>query len=103
MAHFAPNVEGREPGNLGLGIFALGDEAHAKPLMVNERAFVGAYQCADAMIFRQVKVDERSVTVSDWISDPKRTVLQLDPGAYAPETAPYSDGYGRIITPEKVP
>ncbi len=99
QAHFAPYIEGREPGNLGLGIFALGDEAQATCLTLGESFLIGAYQCAHAKVFRQVQINDAAVTLSDWCSDSRLTLHRLDPNAYAWDTIPYSDGYGRLIMP----
>lgn len=100
-AHFAPYIEGREPGNLGLGIFALGDEARATCLTLGEDFLVGAYQFAHAKVFRRVQIDDAAVTVTDWASDTRLRLHRLDIKAHAWNSMPYSDGYGRLIMPAR--
>lgn len=101
-SHFAPAIAGVEPGNLDLGTFILGNEAQATCLELSKSRFVGAYRCVGARIFREVKIDEQAVTVSDWASRPDLTLCRLNPGSYGAENAAYSDGYGRLLKPRRL-
>jgi len=86
MAHAAPRVEGREPGDLSLGLFQLGDKAQAFCAYFGERGFVGSHQGYGAPVWRMVELLDDRVRIVDW--------SEGDPLTEPVEPPPFSRGYG---------
>ena len=99
-AHFAPRLGDKEPGNLKLGPFWLGDEAKAEALRFDPSGFVGRHYGFGVPVYREVSLTARAIRVRDVISDSGadaekivvrnadevRSALGLD--------VPFSPGYG---------
>lgn len=85
-AHFAPRIEGREPGDISAGTFRLKDRAHARCDFFHDGVFVGTHTGYGAGIWRQVKACDDGVVVTDWYEGPGELA--------AWEPPPFSPGYG---------
>jgi len=92
-AHFAPHVEGLEPGNMKKNIFALGDEAKPECLYFSEHGFLGRYHIPGGEIFRKITIDGLSIKVIDWTTAPGLSLAKFPAG-----NPGYSDGYGWIAS-----
>jgi len=91
-AHFAPQVEGREPGRLDLGLFALGNAARAACLYFGPEGFVGQHTGYGAPLCRMVAIIRNAVCITDFWQSEKGNVAH--PLAVSPNPPPYSPGYG---------
>ncbi len=93
-AHHVPRVEGREPANLGLGLFDLRGAPEGECLYFGPLGFVGRHGGYGNWVYRQILLGEHSVVVQDFsegdlhLSDP------------TPASLPFSPGYGRLETAE---
>lgn len=95
-AHFAPRIEGREPGDISAGTFRLKDHAHAKCTFFQDGVFVGTHTGYGFRIWRQVKASDDALIVTDWYEGPDELA--------AWEPPPYSPGYGiRTRLSDQVP
>lgn len=96
-AHFAPQVEGREPGRLDLGRFRLGDDAKAECSYFGREGFIGMHQGYGDTIYRIVRVMEYGVRVIDYIKQSiSRGNNNAKAGLYIGKLQPptLSPGYG---------
>ena len=64
-AHFAPQVEGREPGSLDLGLFKLGDEAKAECLYFGKDGFIGICHGYGQPVWRILHVKKNKLLIWD--------------------------------------
>ena len=64
-AHFAPQLDGREPGNLSIGLFVTGNPPKAEVLSFTEAKFFGWHDGYGMPCCRVIKFDDSSVTVMD--------------------------------------
>jgi hypothetical protein len=94
-AHFAPRVEGREPGNLNLGLFRLGDEAKAECLYYSEKGFLGRHFGYGYPVWLMVEIAEDSVSITYFMPSGIKEML------IHPENIQnnifFSPGYGLIM------
>jgi hypothetical protein len=65
-AHFAPQVEGQEPGRLDMGLFKLGDAAKAECLYWGADGFVGRHWGYGEPVYRIVQVMEQALRIKDY-------------------------------------
>ena len=65
-AHFAPQIDGLEPGRLDLGMFRLGDDAQADCLYVGAKGFIGTHKGYGAPIFRSIVVADNGLDIVDF-------------------------------------
>ena len=105
-AHFAPRVGDKEPGNLKLGLFWLGDEAKAGVLRIDSDGFVGCHHGFGVPVYREVSLSADKIRVRDVIDDggvdaQKIIVRSAEevPAALGLHV-PFSPGYGRQGTDE---
>jgi len=66
VAHFAPRVGTREPGNLDLGPWRLGDEAQARAELFGNRCFQGSHVGFGPRVHRRVVIEDTGVVIADW-------------------------------------
>lgn len=85
-AHFAPSLSGKEPSDLGEGIFRLRDTARAECLEFGDGVFVGRHSGYGELIWRHVKVRDTGVEVLDWYEGAE-SLAEWNP-------PPFSPGYG---------
>lgn len=90
-AHHVPHVIGREPGNLGLGLFDLRGAAEGECLYFGPRGFVGRHAGYGSWVYRIVSLSTTGVTVLDFAED----ALELT--SSRPKLVPFSPAYGRIV------
>lgn len=99
-AHFAPQIDGLEPGRLDLGMFRLGGDAQAECLYVGADGFIGTHKGYGSPIFRSIAVVDNSVDIVDFaikglpLKQPVpvgKTVREL------PKSPAPSLGYGVIL------
>ncbi len=76
-AHFAPQLDGREPGNLNLGMFYLGDEAKARCDAFTQDGFLGHHYGFGTATYRQVRLTENAIHVTDVLADGSEAGLPL--------------------------
>ncbi len=67
-SHSAPWVEGKEPGNLDLGLFKLGDEAKAECLYFGPDGFIGKHRGYKNEVVRLIAIREDKIVVQDSFS-----------------------------------
>lgn len=85
-AHFAPTLEGREPGRLDVGIFRLDDRAHAECVYLDENTFIGRHRGYGLFAWRKVVVLDDRIAVTDWYEGIEHLAAHHGP--------PFSAGYG---------
>jgi len=99
-AHFAPKPLDQEPGNLGLGLFWLGDEAQAHCDSFSQEGFLGHHHGFGTPVFRHVAVFANNIRIRDVIDAPATPTEPLVlSGREAVRSAlqpaiPFSPGYG---------
>jgi hypothetical protein len=97
QAHFAPRVADREPGDLSLGPWRLGDEAQARVEYFGEHGFQGSHRGFAAPIHRRVWFQAGDLCIADWgedgltLGDPARLYSQLNADGCL---LPFCPGYG---------
>ena len=103
-AHFAPRLGDREPGNLKLGLFWLGDEAKAEALRFDADGFVGLHRGFGAPVYREVLLSAEAIRVRDVVddggADAEKIVVRAAgevPAALGLDV-PFSPGYGLRCT-----
>ncbi|MSO85874.1 MAG: hypothetical protein EXR04_08030, partial [Rhodospirillales bacterium] len=99
-AHAAPQWPGgREPGDLTLGLFWLGDRARARCLVFNQDRFVGAHLGFGPPVRREVRVTDDAIIVRDLgLPGPaarRRAAGKAEARAAFTMSVPFSPGYGR--------
>lgn len=94
-AHFAPQIEGREPGNLNLGLFRLGDEAKAECQYFGEKGFLGRHFGYGYPVWLMVEITDDSV----WITyfQPSGVKETLTHPENIQNNILFSPGYGLIV------
>jgi hypothetical protein len=65
QAHFAPQVEGMEPEDLGRGLFTLSNRAVAHCLHFSEKGFIGTHSGYGAPLYRLITWEAKQLTISD--------------------------------------
>ncbi|PIQ97625.1 MAG: heparinase [Nitrospinae bacterium CG11_big_fil_rev_8_21_14_0_20_56_8] len=88
-AHFAPQLEGQEPGSLGNLLFYLQSNVRHRVLYFGERGFIGSHEAYGAPIYRMVELAPNRVEVTDFWEG--TGVLQSGPTTQLP----FSPGYGK--------
>lgn len=88
-AHFAPRIADREPGDLSLGMFRLGDEARPRCLYFGRDGFIGAHDGFGAPVYRVVSLTCRTLVVEDFSDG-----APLEPLAGGGDAVPFSPAYG---------
>ena len=100
-AHAAPQWPGREPGNLDLGPFWLGDDAHARCRVFADDHFVGEHFGFGVRIAREVRVTDDAIVVRDFGLPGLGARHRLDgraaTQAFFKSVVPFSPGYGRQV------
>jgi hypothetical protein len=93
-AHFAPQIEGQEPGRLDLGLFRLGNETSGICRFYGKEGFIGMYRTPDLVVYRTIVIKGESLVIRDRC-DRHRLVSQspLQQNCYVPKV---STGYGKI-------
>ena len=86
-AHFAPQVEGHEPGDISLGAFVIGGDPKAEVISFGIHEFIGKHVGNGRPFYRRITAEDGAVTVTDFFSDSKLTQC-----AY--EKMPFSPAYG---------
>ena len=99
-AHAAPQWPGgREPGDLTLGLFWLGDQARARCLVFNQDRFVGEHLGFGPPVRREVRVTDDAIIVRDLgLPGPaarRRAAGKAEARAAFAPSVPFSPGYGR--------
>lgn len=89
-AHFAPQVEGREPNPLDAGLFRMPERAHAQALQFDREGFVGVHDGYGTRVFRRLEITQAGFDIHDG-SDGNRLEL-IDLSNWT--TPPISLGYG---------
>jgi hypothetical protein len=93
-AHFAPYIEGQEPGNLTRGLFRLGDEAKAQCAYFGRKGFLGRHYGYGYPVWLMVEMDENFVFIKHiYPSDTIESNIRCEfPTGYCA----FSPGYGII-------
>jgi hypothetical protein len=65
-AHFTIQLEEREPGNLNLGLFRLGDEAQAECLYFGKEGFIGTHRGYGHPVYRIVEIHDEAIVITDY-------------------------------------
>jgi len=88
-AHFTPKVEGKEPGDLSRGLFAIRGKPQAHVLYFGEFGFFGKHHGYGFDVFRQIIFEDEKVIIKDFA--PKGKLCQN-----LSKRIPFSPGYGVI-------
>jgi len=103
-AHFAPRpAHGGEPCRLDLGLFRLGDDAHARCLYFGGRGFIGMHQGYGSPLYRTIELTPHSVAVKDFY---RGALLFCHPAPRSDRVdvntdgIPVSPGYGVRYVPD---
>ena len=94
-AHSGPRLAGREPGNLEIDLFALGNEAQARCLVFDRSQFLGCYSTGQGRIYRAVAICDDSIQITDWSEKAESDLVS----SFGP-VVPFSGAYGWIERPE---
>ena len=98
-AHFAPQVDGREPQGTGRGFFEMRDRAAAKCLYFGAGGFAGCHSAYGAAVYRIIEIGAGAIRITDAIKgDGALCALTPAFGARSGwrESPPPSPGYGRV-------
>ena len=93
-AHFAPQLEGQEPGRLDLGLFQLGDEITSVCRFYDKKGFLGMYHDADLIVYRQIIWKCEGILIRDICNFYKLESPVLNRINF--NENPISKGYGKI-------
>ena len=93
LAHFAPQVVGREPAELDLGIFRLPDRFGSVCHGFDDEGFVGGHRGYGPEVVRTVRVEPERIVVCDGLLGEEARDLRLRPLSDW-EPPPWSPGYG---------
>ncbi len=103
LAHFAPQVEGRDAQGSGPGLFQMRDRAAARCLYFGADGFAGCHRGFGPMVFRVIEILPGAIRITDAIEGQGR-LRQLTP---APgwrcgwrESPRYSPAYGVVMRDE---
>jgi hypothetical protein len=105
-AHFAPQLEGFEPGKLDAEVFRLDNASRATCVYFGPRGFIGSTELGGCQLTRAVAIEDSGLVITDSISllDEERKGCVLLPADRAPGPVPFSPGYGiqeRTEDPER--
>ncbi|HET54635.1 MAG TPA: hypothetical protein ENN33_05395 [Ignavibacteria bacterium] len=92
QSHFAPAMNGSEPGSLDLSLFRLGDSARAKVLYASRHGFVGYHKGFHKPVYRIIEI-ARSIQITDVYSDYK-TINFRPLNHNGSADIPFSPSYG---------
>ncbi|MBI4491937.1 MAG: heparinase II/III family protein [Chloroflexi bacterium] len=87
-AHWAPRVEGREPGRLDQGLFRLADEARAECLWAGPDRFAGRHRGYGPPVYRFVEILADRVRVMDYAEGDLPLARLPARGVHAPALSP---------------
>ncbi len=79
-AHFAPRLDQSEPGRLDLGLFTLGDTAHAECVVFGEREFIGRHHGYGTPVYRRIQIDSSQILIEDSLPAAQFVSLPVSPG-----------------------
>ncbi len=94
-AHFAPQLEGQEPGRLDLGVFRLGNEANVICRFYGKEGFFGMYHTPDSVVHRKILLKWEGLVISDRC-DHHRLIHQFTTKQHFTSTK-VSIGYGKLL------
>jgi hypothetical protein len=98
-AHFAPYIEGTEPGRLDLSLFQLSDCGESRCLYARENCFLGEVKKPMLSLFRLLLIQENSIMVFDcFVARETAHHNQLAIARLVPtrqDRPLYSNGYGK--------
>ncbi|HEY9634145.1 MAG TPA: alginate lyase family protein [Coleofasciculaceae cyanobacterium] len=93
-AHFAPQIEGQEPGRLDLGLFRLGNETSVICRFYGKEGFLGMYHTPDVVIHRKILLKGEELVISDSCDHHRLLSQSLIAGNF--NSNKLSTGYGKI-------
>jgi len=94
-AHFAPQVDGREPGDISIGVFVIRGDPRAKVISFGLHDFIGKHNGYGRPVYRQIIIEDVAVTVTDLFSN--SGLIQC-----APIKMPFSPAYGKRLIGDTV-
>lgn len=92
-AHFAPQLDAREPASLDQGLFVLQSKAEYKCLYFGERGFIGSHSAFGVPVTRVIQLSGQAIQIKDYVEGSGR----LRPSRPAESKAPFSPGYGKLL------
>jgi hypothetical protein len=96
-AHFAPQVDGMEPGNLSQ-LFALPDSVHARCLYFGSRGFIGCHLGYGKAVYRVIALEDDAIEIRDYADGLQLARCRFSVTLDRPEQfigMPFSPGYGQ--------
>ncbi len=105
FAHSVPRYGIREPSSLGLGMFRLENNAHARTLHFSDAGFHGVHTAYDQPVFRLIKFHDGMITLLDGFGGetPGTGIPKVKTARSGKElrnifglTLPFSGGYGLL-------
>lgn len=95
-SHFAPQVEGREPGSLAEGLFTLGGDPCANCLSFSGREFVGVHYGYGFAVYRRVIILSEEIQVIDYTARDVNIRDLISMGEGKVSLVSFSPGYGEV-------
>jgi hypothetical protein len=91
-AHFAPQIDQREPNPIDPNLFQMEDRAQARCLYFGDKGFIGMHVGYGSPVYRLIQVEDEKLIITDGIDGPEKLV-PLDP-LNPTNGLPFSSGYG---------
>lgn len=95
-AHFAPQLENKEPASLDCGLFHLPDVTQSQVLYFGDKGFVGSHSGYGELIYRMVSLTQYEVKITDYTTGSGKLSDIYDLSRY-PCRIPYSPSYGQFL------
>jgi len=83
-AHFAPQIEGHEPGDMTINAFLLGGDPKAEVIFLGIHEFIGKHIGYGRPVYRRIAIEDAAVTVADFFSGSKLTQCTYKQISFSP-------------------
>jgi Heparinase II/III N-terminus/Heparinase II/III-like protein len=99
LAHFAPQVEGRDVQGTGPGLFQMRDQARAQCLYFGPQGFAGCHSAYQVPVYRLIAIGADQIRITDCVKGGKLRALSPDFGYRAGwrESPRPSPAYGVVL------
>lgn len=93
-AHFAPQIQGKEPSDIGQGVFILSGDPKGEYLYFDTHTFLGMHQGYGFPVYRLVELKENTIHITDFSEGD--LLVPIEKVLKRVQTIPFSPGYGRL-------